>query len=451
MIRKYSSVILTLLCGVLLSISTGLYNNFPITYPDSAAYLASGIENSLPRDRPIFYGWFLRHTHMMDNLVFSIIAQGILASVVLFLFFHYFSRYHNKLIHFLLSVFVLCCFTGYSYFVSFLMPDIFTSIFLISLALIFFADLKKAHLWFLLPVCVYATIVHNSHFPLFLLCLLFLGGRYVIWNKSNERPYFLKKWILSFSVFITAVVITFVVNFAFTQRLFLSQNGHVFLTSRLHEMGILDSFLNEKCSQANYALCPYKDSMTADFIWDSKSPFYKTGGWETSGPAYNRMIHDIMWNGKYLKRFVSASFSSTLSQLASFEIEPQRPNILSYINERFPALRNAQSISFQNRGNGRLSFDKLNERQNILVFGSFAMLVLLLLFYKKWTGRHRELVVLFLWAMLFNAFICSTFSTVLTRYQGRVIFLVPLVFLLLLPSLDFRSFFRPPVEMTKDE
>ncbi|MFZ1677058.1 MAG: hypothetical protein WAT91_07295 [Saprospiraceae bacterium] len=451
MTRKYSSVILTLLSGVLLSISTGLYNNFPITYPDTAAYLASGIENSLPRDRPIFYGWFLRHTHMMDNLFFSIIAQGILASVVLYLFFHYFSRYHNKLIHFLLSVFVLCCFTGYSFFVSFLMPDIFTSIFLISLALLFFADLKKAHLWFLIPVCVYATIIHNSHFPVFLLCLLLLGGKYLIWNKNNERPYFLKKWMLSCSVFITAVVITFVVNFAFTQRLFLSQNGHVFLTARLHEMGILDSFLKEKCGQANYALCPYKDSMTADFIWDSNSPFYKTGGWETSGPAYKRMIHDIMWNGKYLRRFVSASFSSTLSQLASFEIEPQRPNILSYINERFPALQNAQSISFQNRGNGRLLFDKLNERQNIIVFGSFAMLVLLLLFYKNWTGRHRELVVLFLWAMVFNAFVCSTFSTVLTRYEGRVIFLLPLVFLLILPSLDYRSFFRPPVLMNKDE
>ncbi|MEP6793237.1 MAG: hypothetical protein ABJB16_02845, partial [Saprospiraceae bacterium] len=207
MVKRYSTVILTLLSGVLLSISTGLYNNFPVTYPDTAAYLASGIENSLPRDRPIFYGWFLRHTHMMDNLFFSIIAQGILMTIVMYLFFLYFSRYHNRLIHFLLSVFVLCCFTGYSFFVSFLMPDIFTSILLISLSLLFFADLKKAHLWFLIPVCIYATIVHNSHFPLFLLCLLLLFGKYVLWNKGDERSYFLKKWILSCSVFITAVAI----------------------------------------------------------------------------------------------------------------------------------------------------------------------------------------------------------------------------------------------------
>lgn len=451
MLKKYSPVILTLLSGVFLSISTGLYNNFPIIYPDTAAYLASGIENSLPRDRPIFYGWFLRHTHMMDNLFFSIIAQGILASIVLYLFFYYFSRYHNKAIHFLLSVFVLCCFTGFSFFVSFMMPDIFTSIFLISLALLFFADLEKTHLWFLIPVCIYATIVHNSHYPVFFLCLIFLGVKYLIWNKGHERPYFLKKWILSCSVFITAIVITVVVNFAFTQRLFLTQNGHVFLTARLHEMGILDSFLNEKCGQANYVLCPYRDSMTADFIWDTRSPFYKTGGWETSGPAYTHMIHDIMWNGKYLLRFASASFISTLSQLGSFEIEPQGPNILSYINEKFPSLRNAQSISFQNRGNGRLSFDKLNERQNIFVLGSFTILVLLLLFYKKWSGRHRDIVVLFFWAMLFNAFVCSTFSTVLTRYQGRVIFLIPLVFLLLLPTLDYRSFFKTSVHEARDE
>ncbi len=439
--KKYSPVFFTILSGVLLSISIGLYNNFPITYPDTAAYLASGIENSLPRDRPIFYGWFLRQTHMMDNLFFCIIAQGLLISIVVYLFFKYFSSYRNKSIHFLLSVFVLCCFTGYSFFVSFLMPDIFTPILLISIACIFFADLMKWHLWILFPICVYSTMVHNSHFPIFFLCLLLLGIKFVLLNKSIERPYFLRKWLLTFSVFLSAVAITVAVNFMFTQRLFLSQNGHVFFMSRLHEMGILGEFLNEKCAAGNYVLCPYKDSIPTDFIWNMKSPLYKTGGFETSGPGYRRMINDIIWSRKYFVQFAVASFYSTLEQLGSFEIEPQHRNILLYINEQFPRQSSAQSISFQNR-EGRLSFDHLNDRQNIFILGAFSMLVLLLLFNKLWFGRHRQLIVFFLWANVFNAFVCGTFSTVLTRYQGRVIFLIPLVLLLILPSMDFRGLFR---------
>lgn len=377
---------------------------------------------------------------MMENLFFPIIAQGLLMSIVLYLFFHYFSKAANRSMHFLISIFILTCFTGYSFFVSFLMPDIFTSVLMLSLACIFFADLKKAHLWFLLPVCVFATIVHNSHFPVFILCLLFFGVKYVLLNHGADRPYFIRKWMLAFSVFISAVVIMLFVNFMFTQRFFLSRNGHVFLTARLNELGILKPFLDEKCVGDQYILCPYKDSLPVDLIWDSTSPLNNTGAWETSDQEYNHMIHDILWNRKYLLRFASAAFTSTLAQLGSFEIEPQNPNILSYINERFHG--NAQNISFQNRGNGRLKFEKLNDRQNIFVFGSFTALVLLLLFYTKWTGRNRHLVIFFLWAVLCNAMVCSTFSTVLTRYQGRVIFLIPLVFLLILPSLDLPSYFQ---------
>ena len=169
-------VILVILTSALLSISLALYNNFPFTYPDSAGYLASGIDNNLPSDRPIFYGWFLRYTHFNDNLMFSILAQGLLASYVLYLFFKAFSRSVNKKLHFLLSVGFLCAFTGYSFFTSFLMPDIFTPLLLISMATIVYGNLTGANLWTISLICFYSTLVHSSHFPLYLGCLLLLGG-----------------------------------------------------------------------------------------------------------------------------------------------------------------------------------------------------------------------------------------------------------------------------------
>ncbi|MEO5907045.1 MAG: hypothetical protein ABIQ11_09975 [Saprospiraceae bacterium] len=441
MIKKYQPVFYTLLAALLLSVSMGLYNNFPILYPDSAAYLASGIMNQLPNDRPIFYGWFLRHTHMMDNLFLSIFAQGLLATLVIYLFFYYFSPARHRLVHFLISIFLLTILTGYSFFVSYLMPDIFTALFLLSLAIILFADVKKPHLWFLIPLCIYSVILHNSHFLIFFISLIVLGIWLMIKRKSGLLPFSMKRWLIVLGMFVTGVVFSVAVNYAYTKKIFLSQKSHVFFMSRMHEVGILSRFLDLKCIQANYSLCAYKDSMTHDFIWDPASPFYKTGGWESSEVEYNQMIRELLTTPRFIKDILVAWFFSTVQQLGSFEIEPQGRNHLTYIEETFPAHKYQMNVSMQNRENGRLSFDKINERQHIFVYGSFIILVLLLLFYRKWTGQHRQLVIFLLWAIVINAFVCSAFSTVLTRYQGRVIFIIPLILLVILPAIDFRALF----------
>ncbi len=441
MFKKYQSVFYTLLAALLLSVSMGLYNNFPILYPDSAAYLASGILNTLPLDRPIFYGWFMRHTHMMDNLFLSIFAQGLLATFVIYLFFYYFSSARNRLVHFLVSIFLLTVLTGYSFFVSYLMPDIFTSIFLLSLAILLFADVRKPHLWFLIPVCVYAFILHNSHLIIFFISLIIMGLWLFIRRKSGTLPFTMKKWLMVAGLFISGVVLSIAVNYAFTKQIFLTQKSHVFFVSRMHEVGILSKFLNQNCSETSYSLCAYRDSMTHDFIWDPASPFYKTGGWDSSAMEYNRMIRDLLTTPGFIKDILVAWIFSTVQQLGSFEIEPQGRNYLAFIEENFPAHKYQMNVSMQNRANDRLKFDKLNDRQNIFVYGSFVILVLLLLFYRKWYGRHRQLVIFLLWTILINAFVCSAFSTVLTRYQGRVIFILPLLLLIILPAVDFKGLF----------
>ncbi len=441
MIKKQQIGIL-LFASTLLSISLALYNNFPITYPDTAAYLASGIDNNLPLDRPIFYGWFLRYTHFNDNLIFSVIAQGLLASYVMYIFFQAFSRSQNKLIHFLLAITFLCCFTGYSFFISFLMPDIFTPILLLSITCLFFADVSRLHFWLLFIISMYATIVHNSHFPLLLMCLILLGVVYVWRYKGIQKKVYLNKWLTIIAIFSSSIALSLIVNYSYSQQVFLSRNGHVFFTSRLHELGILESFLSEKCPETPYVLCPYKDSIPADFIWDMSSPLHKTGGFQSSGPEYKRMISDLVTNPKYAKKIVVASIASTLQQIGSFEIEPQRPNVLPYINEKFSVHRTTQAISFQNRGSGRLDFVLLNFIQNLVVVFSFATLVLLLSFRQNWYLPHRQIIVFLLWTLVINAFVCSTFSTILTRYQGRVIFLIPLVLILILPGMNWNSIFK---------
>ena len=417
------------LLGTLITLFQGLRTNFPFLYPDSAAYLASGIDQNVPYDRPIFYGLFLRHTHMLDNLYFPMIAQCLIISYVLYLLFYYFSSAKQKDLHYLLTMCVLACFTGYSFFACFLMPDIFSSVLVVSIGILLFAKVSKLHFYILSGLAIFATLVHNAHGLILLIILGVIGFLWMVNYRDSRQAYsgYFKK---IFSIYGIALVLAIFTNFAYTKQLFVSRSGSVFFLSRMNEMGILKSYLQEKCNDQN-GLCAYKDSLVADFIWDSNSPFNKLGGFKQSH-IFAPIALDIVKSPKYLFKIAVASTYSTLCQFGSFDIEPQQVWKLPYIKEQFKAHQFNLDISFQNRGN-RLDFTDLNEHQWILVL--FSIVLLFSLASRKITiaGDLRWIYLLFAFLML-NAFVSATFSTVLARYQGRLIYLLVLLVLLYLPK-----------------
>jgi hypothetical protein len=96
--------------------------------------------------------------------------------------------------------------------------------------------------------------------------------------------------------------------------------------------------------------------------------------------------------------------------------------------------RHDMDISFQNRGN-RLDFKALNNRQWIIILTCFGIFAIILLRRSSINPIVKRSIVFLLCFLLLNAWLFGTFSTVLTRYQGRVISLVPFMVIFWLPEI----------------
>jgi hypothetical protein len=338
-----------ILIGTLLTASLGLYNNFPFLYPDTAAYLESGILGYVPLDRPIFYGLFLRATHMMDNLYFSMLWQCLLLAYVAYLPFKIFKPVKNYGVAYLIVILVLTLTTSWSFYGCYLMPDFFGVILFITTWLLLFARLGRTHTVICIVLLTYSILVHNAHLFLFLgVAAIYL--MLVLFTKASLIP--IKRIGLLVSIVIALAFSTaFLVNTGFGRNTVFGGSSHLFLTSRLNETGILHEFLERKCGSTDYPLCTYKDSLTGDYLWDPKSPMHKIGGVQADKSGYDHMLGDMITDPHTVKRILVMALNSTVLQFFSFEIEPHNPLRLSYIKERFAVHRHDMDISFQNRGN----------------------------------------------------------------------------------------------------
>ncbi|NTV83243.1 MAG: hypothetical protein HGA23_02950, partial [Bacteroidales bacterium] len=49
-----------ILCGSVILSIIGLYNGYPLVYSDTGTYIASGLQEFVPNDRPMIYGLFIK-------------------------------------------------------------------------------------------------------------------------------------------------------------------------------------------------------------------------------------------------------------------------------------------------------------------------------------------------------------------------------------------------------
>ena len=72
------------------------------------------------------------------------------------------------------------------------------------------------------------------------------------------------------------------------------------------------------------------------------------------------------------------------------------------------------------------------------VISTILATVALLALFRRLPADGRALVAVCTCGLVFNAVICATFSGVADRYQGRVIWLLPLLVLFLMPAAAHR-------------
>jgi hypothetical protein len=227
-------------------------NGFPFVFDDTGAYLAPGGIHSIPQDWPIYYAVFNRILDINLSPWPGIFAQSLLAAWMLRCFASTFFAI-TPVSHLLLA-FLLTISTSLPWFVGQLMPDIFTSLMILSLGLLLLAaDALSRSSGLVVAALISASVAfHQANFlvalwivPAIVLCLV-LG-----WRPSKL---FLNGLIASFVALILGVAALFTINVV-AGRWALSSGGSVIYMARLLEDGPAFNYLDTACVKQRFAIC----------------------------------------------------------------------------------------------------------------------------------------------------------------------------------------------------
>ena len=432
---RYKNTFLILIASLILCFM-GFYNNYPLVFHDTGAYISSGFKLTVLVDRPIFYGLFIRHISLHENLWLVIWAQGFILSILIYHWFKYFCESPLKYYFFITTIFILTFFTGASANVSTLMPDVFTPIFILSMSLLLFTkNIGTRDTIIISIILLFSLCTHNSHIVISLLLLSSYSILLIFKRVRNyvvkEKKLFFKKIILVWGIILLAPITVSTVHWSIDGDFKMSKGGHVFMLNRLIDMGILPDYLEKNCASKKYKICEYKDQIPWDFIWDTNSPLYKTGGWEANTSEYNAIIKDILTNPMYLKKFSIKVVESGFKQFFSFEAGDTPPlgsgTSPNYAINTF--FKDQQKEYWSTKQcTGKLDYRFLNQFQTILI--GISLLFLTILIISPIATKYKILIIFIISALFFNAIVTGGLSGVFPRYQSRVVWLIPMPLLI---------------------
>ncbi len=256
--------IFVVLLGALPFIWPALWNGYPLVYSDTNVFIYQPTPGFFNWDKPFIYGPWMLLVHGWQSLWGVAVAQAILVSQLLWLTLAVFSP-PNKL-RFLLLCLILATCTGASWFVSLLMPDIFSALTVLSIFVLGFSPrLSRSLAVWVCLVGALAIAVHLSHLVIAAACIFT-----VLLLRFSRVGLVLLPLVLALSLLVSTSYYAF-------NKLAVSPFGSVFMLARFAADGHVTATLNAKCPKAEWHLCGWKDRLPSDsdvFMWDSKGPVW---------------------------------------------------------------------------------------------------------------------------------------------------------------------------------
>ena len=276
-----ASATAAILLGASLLLWPAFYNGYPLVFADTGTYLSQAIEHYLGWDRPAFYSFFLLPLHLTLTTWPAIVAQAVLTA-------HIAApdcgahccraRRRSGWCHCWPRATVA---TALPWFVAQLMPDVFTPLLVLSLALLILTP-ERLTRWERRWLVVFAAfMIAAQHvqpaagaalllaaWPLRAVgCAASARGRRG-WARLAVPPAWRSwRWCRS--------------TWSGRGRLPSAPYGNVFLLARVIYDGPGRDVLRQDCPHAGWRLCPWRDRLppTSDgFLWRPDSPVMLAGG-----------------------------------------------------------------------------------------------------------------------------------------------------------------------------
>ena len=423
---------LIILAGTLITIFPALQNGYPLIYFDSDTYINLGMKLAPNKTNPFGYGIFVWLFSMKLSLWPVIFVQSLIINSLIFRVLKDFFQNNSLIIYYLIIIVILSLFTGFSWFSSMIMADIFVAVMLLAVYLFMKENASKQMIYISGIVILFAASTHFTiTFNLFLLSILFTLITYFKRKElSNYKSQLYKSLLL-----VLPILILFILKSDDFFRKDVKDKGvsHVFIMARLMETGILDDYLDKNCEEKQYDLCNYINQFPnsqSEFVWEKTSPLYLTDGWKDTNNEYREIIRDIFSKPYYLGMLAYKSIISGVRQIFCYDIELITLNEESSINQTLSKHFKHEIKKFRTSKQFRnlVNLNAVNSIQNILIIVSLAMTVYFLLNRKN---KIYTLAFVLFTGIVFNAIVCGTISTVVNRYQARVAWLLIFIFLII--------------------
>jgi hypothetical protein len=326
--------------------------------------------------------------------------------------------------------------TSLPWFVTQLVPDLFTGLLTLTTALLIFTPERlspRERLW-LVAFTALMIATHQSHVPLaFGLLLVLLPLRRIL---GAALPLGVAGIARSAAPLACAVLALVSVNVVAFGRVSLSPFGNIFLLARVIYDGPGLNVLRRDCPAAGWRLCAFADQMpstTDDFLWQLDGPLARSGGAKVVSTEANAIIAAALWAEPAAElRAVLSNFLQQLSDFATGDgLQAWPATVTPRIERIFPPFEIARYANAR-QTNGTLAVPPwLKVLHSIVALGSVAGLVLPL----RKRSAVRGFAAATVLALLVNAAVTGGLSMPHDRYQSRIMWLPPLVLLLSLPRL----------------
>lgn len=425
--QKITVAILSCLAVIVL-LAVAVYNGYPLMNPDTGSYVKYAFDFQVPQDRSPFYGVFNGFASLWTSMWFTVIVQSV---IVLYLLDRYMQLFESPSLT-VYSKFLICCIiaacTHVVWVVSFIMPDIFTAVLLLSILLYLFDN--KAPLFhkgmYLLIIAV-STAVHNSHY----LISLLLVGLLLFISLVFKRRHYIKRILVLGAICILNCLLLASLNYAKGFGFRMSSGSHVFLTAKFVETGIMKQYLDDSCGSKQLRLCPYRDALPhtlSEYLWEDYSPLYSTGGWQGSETENSQIIHDVFTTPAYRSIFIKSTFVNTIRQIGAVDL----PEKITSLDEHSSPY-NFISLHLPNETIRYKNAKQYNNQLSTYSWNYVYLLVLIIstiaaTFCIQYRTDRKKILYIYTVAVMFillNAFVTAAFSEVVGRFNYRVLWVIP--------------------------
>lgn len=429
---------LAVAAGALLMVWPALLNRYPLLYPDSASYIGDGrpVARSLfvhriadlAAMRSEIYSVVIFALHWDITLWPVVALNALLTSYVVWLAVR--SIVPRQVVRsFLILIVLLSLFTSMSWYVSLVMPDIFGALLYLCIYLLVFAreTLSRTERWNLAPIVWWSVAAHSTHLLLSMeLCALLALLFAFRWQPIARRG---RALVEVMALIVLAAGTLLGLHAYLYGRPSLTGNHPPYLMARIVSDGPGRWYLQQHCATLNWAVCDRVHPMPVDeddFLWTDG------GAWAgADGDTQERMLQEEMpFVRATIRAYPGAQFSKSLAnfghQLIDFGVNDFDNNTWmdGALQQEMPASHVLYLRSLQAQSILPTAFFTAVQQVTV-VLAMIALVVLLPLAWRQPMLAGLSVVIVSM--VIANAFITAVLSSIDSRFQARVVWLVPLL------------------------